>query len=129
MIIYLKIPSLNYSESDTECNITVTVNDIKELSSLKFIYRANLTAVFKSVDRHRGGTAGGTLLVIDGQRFSKNSSSMRIQLGKSECSTWLASENQIKCYTGAQIFQNTQTAIQIYTEFGFAVIVNLKRKE
>ena len=83
-MICFKIPSFNYSESDTARNITVTVKDIKVTSSLKLIYRANLTAVFNSVDRHRSGTAGGTLLVINGLRFSKNSCSMRIQLGKSE---------------------------------------------
>ena len=85
----------------------------------------NLTSVFTSLDRHRGGTAGGTLLVIDGKRFGNDSSTVRVQLGKSECSVWTASHNQIKCYTGAQKFQNENAPIQIFTEFGYAVIVNI----
>lgn len=60
-------PSTTPSNSDTSCNLTVSVGSL--FSSVLYTYKASLTTTITNVSPTRGGTGGGTTLTINGTNF------------------------------------------------------------
>lgn len=57
-------PSLTMLSTDTICNLSLSVDGIKEETT--FTYRTNLTSTITGVGPNRGGTGGGTIITING---------------------------------------------------------------
>ena len=60
-------PPATMTSANTWCNMTVNVDGIQK--ETVFSYESNLTAMITSVSPNRGGTGGGTTIVINGTNF------------------------------------------------------------
>ena len=60
-------PSATVSSSNTTCSLTVAVGSLTQ--STGYTYSASLTATVTAVNTTRGGTGGGTTLLITGTNF------------------------------------------------------------
>ncbi|XP_033119893.1 fibrocystin-L-like [Anneissia japonica] len=90
----------NIDSSPLNCDIVVAVSDDTNVtSSGSFSYDASLTATIDSVTPARGGTGGGTELVITGSGF--RSSGNMVTIDGSECTISSESSTMIECTTEA----------------------------
>lgn len=62
-----RTPAATVQSSDQSCGLTVTVGSLSQ--SVSYVYQANLTATITGVNPSRGGTGGGTIVVISGTNF------------------------------------------------------------
>lgn len=60
-------PAITATTSYTSCNLTVNVSGLSQ--NVPYTYRANLTATITGINPTRGGTGGGTTLIINGTNF------------------------------------------------------------
>ena len=115
------VPSLSHLLTSTidALNCTVVINSVNTTSVLSYTLRRNLTSFVTSINRTRGGTAGGSLLHINGSGFS--GSSVNVTIAGVECSVSEYAESYIICETGAS-GQTLRALVMVYVEGkGFAV--------
>lgn len=60
-------PAMTMTSTNTLCNVSVDVDGMHK--ETPFTYRSNLTATITSVTPNRGGTGGGTTIMINGTNF------------------------------------------------------------
>ncbi len=100
------------SSSMTVCDITVTLESTGESVPVDngYTYRGDLTARVTAVNRTRGGSAGGSILLITGQGFSATAT---VTIAGSECAVSSQTETEIVCETGAS-GRNVRSTIMVF---------------
>ena len=91
------VPSANMT--NLSCNITLHSLGVNVTNSEKYTYLDSLTAKVSSINNTKGGTEGGTPLLISGSNFTGNVS---VYIGSSRCSVISVTEDakEIVCITG-----------------------------
>ncbi|XP_041477742.1 fibrocystin-L-like isoform X1 [Lytechinus variegatus] len=111
--IMCEVPA-NYGEgSELECEVRVSLaSGSQENATEVFTYKRSLTPTITSVEPKRGGTAGGTMVTIDGTAFL--AAGNVVLIGGTECVISSESETQITCVTEAH--QNEMTEVKVFIE-------------
>ncbi|XP_026145815.1 PKHD1 like 1, tandem duplicate 1 isoform X2 [Carassius auratus] len=109
-----EVPPNNGTEAERPCTVVVmNGGDTVNLTN-SYTYRSSLTPVINNVTPRRGGTAGGTRLMITGSGFSSNVNEVSVTIAGSVCDVQSASVSQIICVTNAQPrSQETQVRVQL----------------
>ena len=105
------------SSSDLVCDLIITTVGVTVNQSAAYTYRVDMTPRVASVNRTRGGTGGGSVLLITGQGFDAPAT---VTIAGSECELYSQSDTEIVCVTG-ESGRNVRTTIMVFIEGkGFA---------
>ena len=111
-------PSMTESSSDVDCDIRVETFGTELLIPGGYTYRGDLTPHVESVNRTRGGTAGGSILLITGEGFT---STATVTIAGSVCDIQSQSATEIVCITGAS-GRNVRSTIMVKIDgMGYAI--------
>ncbi|XP_059206673.1 fibrocystin-L-like isoform X1 [Centropristis striata] len=100
--LYCLSPSVNDSQSTLSCEVVV-MNRLDSVNiSDGYTYKSLLTPVISEVSPRRGGTAGGTRLIITGSGFSTNMNDVNVTIAGSVCDVQSTNNTHIVCVTNAQ---------------------------
>ncbi len=103
-----------------ECPIEVTLESTRDIAMVTdgYTYRSDLTPRVLDVNRTRGGSAGGSILLITGQGFTDTAT---VTIAGSQCVVSSTTETEIVCTTGAS-GRNVRATIMVFIEGkGFAL--------
>ena len=91
------------SDGFIECNVTVESRGESATFVDTYIYRENLTPVVDSINRTRGGTQGGSRILISGSGFTslEPASASSVSIADVECTIIAQDDDSIVCETGA----------------------------
>ncbi|CAF4003686.1 unnamed protein product, partial [Rotaria magnacalcarata] len=104
-------PPMPMTSASTLCNVSVKVDDIQKQTS--FTYKSNLTATITSVAPNRGGTGGGTTIIINGTNFPTNINAVSVTIGGVPCFMLSVSQTSIMCQTGGHPDSSVQAPILV----------------
>ncbi|XP_038045747.1 fibrocystin-L-like [Patiria miniata] len=97
--ITCEVPS-NSGTDDQACDVKVSLaSGASATKSATFTYKKDLTPVIDAIKPGRGGTQGGTRLVITGSGFQSGSN--KVTIGGTECTITAETATQIDCTTEA----------------------------
>ena len=106
------------SPSDITCDLVITTRSVTVTEPSAYTYRVDLTPRVVDVNRTRGGTGGGSTLLITGQGFDDTAS---VTIAGSVCVVSSQSATEIVCTTDAS-GRNVRAPIMVFIEGkGFAV--------
>ena len=108
------------SSSTMSCDVVVSLESSGESDSIVngYTYRGDLTARVSDVNRTRGGSAGGSILLVTGQGFSADAI---VTIAGSVCVISSQTDTQIVCTTGAS-GRNVRAVIMVFIQGqGFAL--------
>uniref|UniRef100_A0A8C5H567 Fibrocystin-L-like n=1 Tax=Gouania willdenowi TaxID=441366 RepID=A0A8C5H567_GOUWI len=120
--LYCESPPYNGTQSEVVCNVTVANPRFHTSLSDAYTYRSELTPVITEVHPRRGGTAGGTKLIISGSGFSVNETSVTI--AGSVCDVQSTNLTHIVCVTNAQRHSQETTVRVSIADQGIAAMDN-----
>ena len=94
-----------------ECDVTVQSLGETETFVNVYTYRENLTAVVESIDRTRGGTQGGSRILISGRGFTTEPAT--VSIAEVGCDVIEQEDTFIVCETGAS-GRTIRSQVQVY---------------
>ena len=111
------VPSV-MSDADLTCNVTVQSVGQTVIHSEQYTYQHSLTAMVTSINDTRGGTEGGTPLLIRGSGFTAN---VTVTIANSPCSVVSRTETEITCTTNRS-GRTVRASVMVWVdEKGFAI--------
>ena len=120
--IELRVPRVNFSPDTTDlvCDVVVIDNrgNTSRLIEAGYTYLVDLTPQVNSINRTRGGTQGGTALLIEGIGFNDMAN---VTIAGSDCIVVSQSDLTIECITEASS-RSIRALVKVYIRGkGFAV--------
>ena len=116
------VPSLSHLllESVNTLNCSVLITSASSTAMTYYTLKRDLTPIVISINRTRGGTAGGSLVYINGTGFT-GSGSINVSIAETKCSVREYTDTYIVCETGASGY-TVKASVMVYVEGkGFAV--------
>ena len=113
------VPSFTHLLNDTlTCNVSVTSLTVTETLPASYTFSKDLTPYVTTINRTRGGTAGGSVIQLNGSGFT---SSVTVTIAETVCSIVSYNDTTIVCVTGAS-GRTIKAPVQVYVQGkGFAV--------
>lgn len=90
------VPPADYTLGSLTCNIVISSSGRNDTISNGYTYDINLTPFLDSINRTRGGTEGGSPIMIQGTNFI---GSARVEIAGTECDVVEQTETTIVCVT------------------------------
>ena len=111
-------PPMVESSSMVNCDVLVETLGEVFIIPAAYTYRGDLTPRVETVNRTRGGTAGGSILLITGMGFTGTAS---VTIAGSVCDVQSQTATEIVCVTGAS-GRNVQSTIMVEIDgMGYAI--------
>ena len=121
------LPPMTLSSTTTDgtvsCMVSVQSQGIEMMFEEPFIYMEDLTPRVVGINRTRGGTQGGSRILIEGSGF--DGGEVTVTIAEVECEIMTSSETEIVCETGAS-GRTVRAQVMVYVEGkGFAESENV----
>ena len=111
------LPTMTSEEEELDCGVVVESVGMSQDFPTMFTYDQQLTPVVTSINRTRGGTQGGSRILITGERFDGN---VNVTIAGVECAVLSQSPTEIVCDTGAS-GRTVRAPVMVFVEGkGFA---------
>ena len=119
----------NYTLSltDQNCNVTISQNDQQVTRNNEYSYLQSMTSTITGVSPHRGGTGGGVLLTIIGERFLSDIKNTDVIIAGIPCDIRSVNTTAVVCITrpSPKTVMNVDVIVNFKNQ-GYAVPVNAK---
>ena len=116
------LPTMSSTESQLGCPVQVESQGVMQAFSNMFMYDAALTPVMRNINRTRGGTQGGSRILISGEGFT---GTVNVSIAGVECTVLQFNSTNIVCETGAS-GRTIRAQVMVFVEgMGFARSENI----
>lgn len=118
------LPSMGFSSGGAvDCNVVVQSIGVTMVFDDMFTYSENLTPIVTSINRTRGGTQGGSRLLIEGMGF--DGGNVSVSIADVACNVLSSTSSEIVCDTGAS-GRTIRAQVMVFVEGkGFAQSENI----
>lgn len=113
-------PSLPSGRADTlECKVMLNSNGVTTQAPFTYTYSGDMTPEVTGINRTRGGTQGGSAILIWGEGFS--GSVVNVSISRSECVVTRQDNTTVECVTGASSRTVRDVVLVFVQDKGYAL--------
>ncbi|XP_064634221.1 fibrocystin-L-like [Lineus longissimus] len=104
------------------CDVKVQAGYVGSITaSPRYTYSLLKTPILTSVSPQIGGTAGGTVLTINGDQFGTDATDLSIDIGGSTCTIQSVTDTEVKCTTTPHSQSTLETVVITSKKHGLAL--------